>query len=98
MLVNKPQFDTKELRPGTPIRVTASQWNTVNGSYAWSAIVTKSAPLEIEVVRVNDDVEEDDRNFMKGFGNVEVLTIGVDSVAYKTVKIEKLVPAKEGEN
>ncbi|XJZ25986.1 hypothetical protein ACF5W4_11290 [Bacillota bacterium Lsc_1132] len=96
MLINKPQFDMQALAPGTPVKVTASNWQPCNGSYAWAAIVTEYTPLTITVARYNSDRDEEER-FTPGYRNMEFIELEVDSVAAGHIKIEKLVVAK-GEN
>ncbi|MFJ5716577.1 hypothetical protein [Neobacillus sp. NPDC093127] len=81
---NKPQFNTDSLTPGKAVFITDERTNYGRYAKKYSAIITGSTPLSLDVVYVEDRAIETD-------------TFSIDQVtrSHKSVTIEFLTIQKE---
>ncbi len=93
LLVQKPQFNTQELCPGTPVQITHnSNFFERNIQRVKKGIIVEAEPLKLKVHYWKED---QDRN--SEYQDLMLYVLAVDQVANESEKIEILkVPPDKG--
>lgn len=84
VLIERPQFDTKSLKPGTAVRVKSSDRNNWYG-FNYDCLIVESRPLSLKLAYV----KKSDKH-MEDINDVETKSLPVDMVADGVITIEKL--------